>query len=335
MIAFATRYDGNVWVYKLDGTTGEMIWNVSIGDGDLWSEPYTGLDVDEHGFIYVGGRYYNGYQCYADNFLVVKIDTNGGLVYMRDIGGIYNLYDDYGDGYPHDSIAVKDGRMSLCLGHSDIPGDYYYQASMADLPADGSGHGNYGPWQYREIEYPYFINWGGDNNTTEAEIADHNMMVDNYEPMPPAVYFGMDSKVTGEMKAATGGDLRLASITFEDGSVMTTSGQDVPQVDQTKTNWNDYLVTLEDRGKHIYKWQGSIYIPTNDMVPFPIGSTITIVTDSNTVYLYADDNGTTRIRGIGNDSSNSSYYIDPYSMVTLLKVQKDTWMLSGGTFGTN
>ena len=335
VIVFATNYNGSVMVAKLDGTDGYFKWNVNIGDGDFWNEPYTGLDVDEHGFIYVGGAYYNGYLCYSDNFLVVKIDTNGGLVYMRDIQCPYDLYDDYGNGYPHNSISVRNGRMSLCLGYSYMPGDGHYQANMADLPADGSGRGNYGGWQYRELEYPYYINQGGIDHFSQAEIADHVFTVDNYDPLPPAVYFGMDSKITGDMKTATGGELKLSSVVFEDGSSMSTSGQDVPQVDQSKTAYSDYLVALEDRGKHIYKWAGSIYIPKNETVPFPIGSTITIVSDSNTIYLYADDNATTRIRGIGSDSTSSSYHIDPYSMVTLLKVQKDTWMLSGGVFAAN
>jgi hypothetical protein len=35
---------------------------------------------------------------------------------------------------------------------------------------------------------------------------------------------------------------------------------------------------------------------------------------------------------VGSDSTGSAYQISPYSMVTILKIAADTWMLSGGTF---
>jgi len=333
VLVFSYADNGTSYVAKLSGDDGSMIWQAYIGGGNWSTDPQSGFDVDTEGFCYMGGRYYDGNWCYNDNYLIVKIDPDGNLVYMRDIASVYDIYEGY-DYSRLNTLSVQNGRMSIALEYSYVPGDGYYQANLADLPSDGSGTGNYGPWMYRQIEYPYETNLN-DSTDANAQLAVHVFYVDNLPFVPPAQYYGMQDKITGEIKAAMGGNASVASITFEDGSVMSTSGQDVPQVDQTKTNWSEYLVQLEDRGKHIYKWSGNVVIPTNDQVAFPVGATITIVTDQYTVYLYCDDNGTTRIRGIGTDSVNSSYSIDPYSMVTLLKVQKDTWMLSGGTFSTN
>ena len=336
VVVFHTPYDDSVYVTKMSGETGDILWSAQIGDGQFSNEPYDGISVDEEGYIYVGGVYYASSECYNDSFLVVKIDPNGGLVYMRDVYSTFDLYNDWGgSNYQHDSISVSNGMMSLCFGYSYVPGDNYYQATVATLPADGSGHGTYGPWIYREIEYPYAHNLGGTNAPPADAVAEeHLFIVEPYEPPAVSEFWIMQDKLTGVMKQATGGQVSLAQIVFEDGSVMDTSGQDVPQVDQTKTDFSDYLLQLDDRGKHIYKWTGNVIVPTNDEIPFPVGSTITIVTDSATIYLYADNNSTTRIRGIGADSSSSSYSIAAYSMVTLLKVQKDIWMLSGGTFTT-
>jgi len=332
VLAFSTAYDGTSYVAKLDGQDGSMMWQVYVGDGDWSTDPESGFDVDNEGFCYMGGRYYEDNWCYNDNYLIVKIDPDGNLVYMRDIASNYDVREGY-DYEQLNTLSVKNGRMSIAIDYSDTPGNDYYQATVADLPNDGSGTGNYGPWLYREIEYPY-ERYSNNSTDANAQLAEHVFYLDT-PSLPPAQYYGMQDQITGEIKATTGGDASVASITFEDGTTMSTSGQDVPQVVQSRTSWADYLVQLEDRGKHIYKWEGNVIIPTNASVPFPIGSTITIVTDEFTVYLYPDDNNTTRIRGIGADDSGSSYYIDPYSMVTLLKVRTDTWMLSGGTFGTN
>ena len=337
VVVFQTPYDDTVYVSKLNGETGEFMWNVQLGYNQFGSEPYDGLDIDEQGFIYVGGSYYASSEDYNQSFLVVKIDPNGGMVYMRDMYSTYDIYNDYYGNTGYGSIAVNNGMMSLCLCYGYTPGDAAYQATVATLPADGSGHGTYGPWIYREIEYQYdHQSYGFDNIVAEAAaVEEWNPQPNPYDPPLIAEYYAMQDKLTGVMKQATGGQVALANLVFEDGSIQDTSGQDTPQVDQTKTDWGYYLLQLDDRGKHIFKHGGNIVVPTDAEVNFPIGSVITIATDNYTTYLYADTYETTTIIGVGNNSGTSSYTLAAYSLVTLMKVNRDYWMLSGSVFTAN
>ena len=327
VLVWSTAYEGTSYLTKLSGSDGSMMWQVEMYGDNWWlSQPDAALDVDANGNAYVGGRYYDDNLCYNSNFLITKVDPEGHLLYTRDFGSVWNVE----EGYNYNglnTLSVMDDRLSICF-HSYSPGDGAYQATMADLPTDGSGSGTWGIWNYRELEYSFDLYTDRSTTPVTATFQTHEFYIDNYNPVPVAFYGDRQSQVT-EIKATTGGTIALNKIVFEDGSEQTTSGMDIPQVPADKTNFSSYYPDLSDRGKHILKYNGYIYIPRDQDMPFPIGSLLTIVTDNNNIYLYADYSGTTRIRGVGSDSNSSSYRIYPYSMVTLLKVHKDVWMLSG------
>jgi hypothetical protein len=123
-----------------------------------------------------------------------------------------------------------------------------------------------------------------------------------------------------------------SGILFDDGTSLKTGRvNDIPQ--HIADNNTSYYVKREDAGKHIYvKSGGTVYVPPNSAVSFPIGTTIVIVSGDLNTYIYRDD-GNTTIWGASLNNSSGSFYIPPRSMATLLKIEEDGWMLSGAGLG--
>jgi hypothetical protein len=102
-----------------------------------------------------------------------------------------------------------------------------------------------------------------------------------------------------------------------------------PQKNITATS---YTLVLTDAGKTIYLTQGAntgtVAIPTNATVPFPLGTTILLimgpsfssnVTAANPPALWVASNSVQR----------TSVTLGSYSMSSLIKVATDTWYISG------
>lgn len=104
-----------------------------------------------------------------------------------------------------------------------------------------------------------------------------------------------------------------------------------------------YNVHNYDQGKHIYLTHSStatFNMPSNSDIPFPVGTTIMVVTGgSTTAYIKMEwaqegdaDQIIQAVTGNVVDGSNSSsafFTLAPYGMATLLKIGDTTWMISG------
>lgn len=92
---------------------------------------------------------------------------------------------------------------------------------------------------------------------------------------------------------------------------------------------NDHDLTLVDNGQFLYGANGTIYVPTNANTQLPVGYTVTIITnENNNLRVYSMDSNITRILAPGVGYTNG-YSIPSTSMATLIKVDVDTWYLSG------
>jgi len=159
------------------------------------------------------------------------------------------------------------------------------------------------------------------------------------------IYADLEAKIA-HVREEGGGDITgVKEIVFEDGTRQSTSSQDIPQVDISITNRGDdnYWLRLEDRGHHIYM-EGygtgvNIVIPPYSSAPFPVGTSIVIVTGGSSRDVYSDDNDDTMYAAGQNDSSYR-WTIPQWSMVTLLKIRQGynsdgtpynsgTWMIAG------
>jgi hypothetical protein len=331
-------------LFKFD-SDGNKLWELAINGGLSYMQ-VSGVGVDADGNVLFGGRY-DGDDNTTPNqgYLVVKVDSNGNVLWQRDItsagsDGIYQHYNNTN----YNTLAVRGNRFSV-VGYSDAVGNSDSQGVLVDLPTDGSGEGTYGPFIYKKVEYTidYWTNYSAD----DKNVYYHNLnyTVDDYftNDYPPSAIFSDRTSINWPALTGAGAEVTgVAGIVFEDGSRQDISAQDIPQVSRQligNDRWyNDYMLRLEDRGHHIYTANDNyrtIYVPRNVDVQFPIGTVITIVTgDQNDLYLQADNWSDTRIVGVGNDVYYSNYHLLPLGMVTLLKVDRDTWYLTG-TFEAN
>lgn len=330
---------------------GDFVWQQSIG---LWNSNAWAIDVTDNGDVLIAGECWNGwfendYHQYNNNILIVKYDKDGNLLFSRILwsqNGIYtNNHADYGNG-----LTIKGDRFSF-VAYSSDPGGDNYQGIVIDLPLDGTGVGDYGDFHYEEIEIDRRRRFENNNDANGNQIVTDitaNIVtrpytfvdapyVDNDAWRNVSIYGDRDYKAFPLYKPEGGEVKGVAKITFEDGSVQTTSMQGLPQVDVSRVNGgeNDYWLRPEDNGKHILqKWSSTVIIPSPDRVRLPIGFAITIINQGNNSgvwsenydeYIYLSGNG---------GSGDYSYEIPQWSMATLVKITNDEWMIAGSNLSS-
>jgi hypothetical protein len=277
--------------------------------------------------------------------------------------GIYTGYNtDYGN-----NLAVVGDRFVFGGYASAWNDDDDNVAVVAQLPVDGTGLGNHGNYYYEEVEIG--VERWTENDTFGAgqeivrDVAarlpsrEHALLSESYPASqdgdaglpygvsgPMTIYADLQAKIA-HVREEGGGDITgVKEIVFEDGTRQSTTAQDIPQVDLSITNRGDdnYWLRLEDRGHHIYMedYEGvNIVIPPYSSAPFPVGTSIVIVTGNSSRDVYSDDNDDTMYAAGQNDSSYR-WTIPSWSMVTLLKIRQGynsdgtpynsgTWMIAG------
>ena len=95
-----------------------------------------------------------------------------------------------------------------------------------------------------------------------------------------------------------------------------------------RSSAGDYTLTISDAGKHIYKTNtGSVYVPTNAAVAFPVGSVVTLVTGTGQATTITPvDSGTTTLI-LSKFGTDNEINIPADTYVTMLKVETDRWMI--------
>jgi hypothetical protein len=235
---------------------------------------------------------------------------------------------------------------------------------------DGTGLGNNGNYYYDKIEISV-ERWTdnftfGEGILIVRDVADrlpsrgHALIEEPYPTGQPGddgevagasgpmtIYADIDGKVAHILEEGGADITGVKEIVFEDGTRQSTTAQDIPQVDLSLTNRgdDDYWLRLEDRGHHIYMQEGSgnggvnIVIPNALAVPFPVGTSIVIVTGGSSRVIYADGDDSL-MRAAGLNDSRYDWEIPQWSMVTLLKIYQEynsdgtltgtsEWMIAG------
>lgn len=150
---------------------------------------------------------------------------------------------------------------------------------------------------------------------------------DNVDPDPYDIIVSADNTSwyfnrTGTFQLPSGGDI----VDDNGDSVL---NKDLPQTLQNTAS--DYTLVYGDRGRHIYVVSaGDILVPTNASVAYPIGTMITMVTDStHACKLKAVNGGTTTLilsqTGAVNPTTGVNLSADTYA--TILKIETDKWMV--------
>jgi hypothetical protein len=136
--------------------------------------------------------------------------------------------------------------------------------------------------------------------------------------------------------------MNVAKIEFADGTTQRTSATDIP-LTQIMTGEETTYLNEGHRGGFIISRYGAdiINVPTHTQDPLRIGMVVTIILDqpenNNRVYVTGQDDGTDTvvIRPVGSDVYNNRYWSvggdNVQGLYTLMKIDKNVWMLSGAT----
>ena len=343
-------------------STGTVYWQTAIKLAQSsYDQTVRGLAIDENDNLYVNGHAYvygdipnQGPNTVAGKYVSIdgaeglvtwKFDSDGNKLFERNlVAGTYYLNNSYYQPFGS-TIDVSNGRMSL-VGYTPYA-DGYYDAVIADLPADGAGTGTIGDYYvYQNSEtnidqFNEFFNPARDNligRPFTPQTRSHIFTVTNYNTETSlTIYVDRQVKTFPAYDNKGGAITSVASITFEDGTTQSTTAQDIPQSNLQWTNYGDYTIQLQDRGRHIYNNDSNnrrYYVPPDRLVDFPIGSVITFVSTDGELYIYSWSNNEAIIYGAGQSGqyvNGFGYYwtLPAWGIATLLKVDANTWMLSG------
>ena len=272
---------------------------------------------------------------------IIKMTPSGETVYKRWLMGATDQ-----------STNFKNGRCLTVVGDSYYVAGYFYgnnydSTVVAKLPLNGDGIGEYGSFRYSDVNANTgSYNWPSLTGINYA-INEVNLSSGHAGALAVAPYVNTGTTVT--MVEAAGDfsvdlfdvvhtvelvrDIDGGRIVFADGSTQSTSAQDVPQ--RTYTG-QKYTLGLQDRGHHIYcrAQNDSIMIPYDARVPFPIGTRIMIINNSGgSVYINYEGYSTNLV--IIGDSEQSGAELYNYGMATLIKVEREKWVINGDVTSYN
>jgi hypothetical protein len=342
-VILAMTTEGPLLVTKINGD-GAILWQFRYGNGSPLGIYAASVAVDMRDNSIILGGEMNSIASRNNDFIVVKFSSTGSVLWQRSLGTNNNENVWYNDGHQVASIS----------------GDYYYIAGTTHgyggtanavavrLPLDGSGVGNDigGVWNYFDESYR---EWNFENLSTQSAnitgIISRTELLSASSPTL-ASYTDTWSNVVVPVYKGAGGSIEVVkSIIFEDGTELTTANKQslIPQPRGPQDDTNIWL-DLNDIGTQIYfnnrfgGYTSWIYVPASYNVDFPIGSAITIIvgyTRGSYVYINTQNNSDVRILANGVDASynNHSYWRiagdGKTGVYTLLKVDTDTWVLSG------
>lgn len=325
---YATHYsydDGDTVITKL-AADGVVKWQRRIDSGSDSS-----IIKTSDGNLVVVAEAWNE-DIYNDAIKLFKMNPNGETVYKR-----WLLADTTND------TRFKNGRALYESNGSIFITSYYYADDydswfVAKLPLDGSGTGEYSQFRYMDTNpmdgsynYPglnsainYLVgeiggSYAGDLDETPFVntdmldiIGQGDYFVDSYYPS----YFREEIR-----------DMDGGNIIFPDGTKQNTSATDTPQRLYTGPQ---YTLGMMDRGHHIYcqDQNRNILIPYDARVPFPIGTTITIVNDTGTSVYVATEGGGTNLLVVGNGNYGGAE-IFSNGVAILIKIQREKWVIYG------
>ena len=258
-------------------STGTVLWQKEVEPNQPFSMWNSCVDVDSDNNIYLAAEY-NYWGGPADNFLIIKFDTDGNVLWQREAGTSFEENSNWNDG--HQILTVQGNRFY-------VAGSYYAgnndTALGFSLPTDGTGASNesFGGYLYRETE------WTISTSTSTIDVMEIGFQY--AEVVSTTTNTFSVSTVTNdvvELTALRTGDVDgrindLYSVTFEDGSVQKTAyvgGMPVAADGNFFYDTNNFYPNLTHANR-LMRWNApgwndtvNIFIPHNDDIAFPIGT---------------------------------------------------------------
>jgi hypothetical protein len=307
-------YDNEIIISKLT-LNGVLTWQKRTdGDGDNSNE--SAVVTDSTGiYVAVNPEDLTG----DDSIRLFKLNSDGAVIWNNTLGGKedFNLR----------VISIKNERIAVA-GYTEVMENDYKNAFIANLPTDGS----------LALEQDETNEFYGITSYVKGEYVIQSVTSSFYESITPqvgthSITYTRDRYIYDDNYYIDNNIDKIneeSGIIFGDGTKQTSSPGIIPQ--NYRPHNEDYYLQLSDIGKHIYKDDGDSYgvtIPTNEDVPFPIGTAITVVSGNSNTYFNLADSDITKLWGAGFNDHSTDFFIPDNSMATLLKIGIDKWMVSG------
>ena len=314
-------YEFDTVITKLD-TSGNILWQRKTDSGDDSS-----VAIDTNGDIYAVAEA-NFENKYEDVIKVIRFASNGEPIWRKFFGTLGQVeYDNTDEYFKNGRNITLDAEHFYVSGYTTAFDDDAERAFLVKLPKSGDCDGYYGSWTVQTDAYDVLK-----VNVSQANTFTPNIRNGNFQSWTPDILSNWwdpsnnDSYQTLQPVVDRDG----GAIEFADGTRQTSSAQQIPQL--KISNVGKHRLCLDDMGKHIYvtNSQNVINVPYHYDHPLPIGFTVVIVNyngdDGNIII--AGDGGSITIIVPGVDTGPYWELASP-GMATLIKVDEDTWFLTG------
>jgi hypothetical protein len=326
---------------------GTVLWKKFYDTN--WSQDLnynSDIQVDSDNNIYVTTDLADNNPSWSNSgFTATKLDPNGNILWSRCISGSNSSYTGNAAGNRWSSLH---NDQLVMAGYTYETDNDYYNGLWASLPTDGftylGGEGDF-------VQMGAFrLSEGRIKNVTTTPDTGGSFTASEQPPNITAVtnlkkYATRDPIDSFPQHLHKMVDPKHGGLVFGDGTKQTTAADQIPQIRAD----NDYYITVNDSGKHIYFRNngGTVYIPGWWSVDLPVGFTFTIVNRAGEdcyVSLEGWPGAIGTILGAGRNLNYQSWGIPDSgsgSMVTLIKLedghtynnngQQDgqVWMISG------
>lgn len=352
------------WYNPIPSENGLIVTRVTEAGVAVWQKTYdfyqdggTTLNIDNEvsakafkGNILISAEMSTPIHSRGLGYLV--IDPDGLIITSRvlsaDGNSNYNFYETPTPQFSDAYTDADDNDYVVMAGHTYVPTDNYYNALLIKLPLDGYKDLQPGEWVSLG-EHILSRYWWAVTTVTPAfesfTATEHPNTITtdfdqrNYNTSTPT---GLLNVWTYTITDDSAGYLE-----FGDGSKQSFATDVIPQIPAA----NDYYLTAQDSGKHIFfeHASGEVFIPHWNDKNLPVGFTFTVVNlTGNTCYVttQSGDGGRGRLKLAGRNIDTYTIGIPDSgsgSMVTFLKIKSgysmmntdwndyydDVWIVSG------
>lgn len=326
---------------RLNDNDGSVIWSREISNG--CASVAASIAADSDGIIYISGTTYSGKQLSSGApgmFRVIgAYNSNGEPLWQKYFRGDKNQWvvdnnwwNDQGS--TGKTIAVNNQLMIICAMAGDTSTEFNTQVGLiSQFPKLGldQGIGSYELRQSFMIDKSVNLAY----NNTEFSFGESGVSL-----MPSTSIVSIKSDL--KYYVAHAGSAKNKLINGAKSVILGPDGQTefpgdlVDPIGNVRAiprkallNESNHTLSSEDNGQFFYGQNSTIYVPKMGNTALPIGFTVTIITNEDgQLYVYTQDSNVTRLLVPGVNVGNG-YVIPAKSMATLIKVDAETWYLSG------
>ncbi len=269
----------NTIITKVD-SSGTVIWQKVIGLDAPMVMFNTCVEVDSSDNVYVNGEHNYMGQTTNDDFLVAKFDSDGNVLWQREVGTSFDESNWWNNGFQ--TLSVVNDQVyiagSTLQGTDDV-------ALAVSFPADGTG----ADINHKGRFFIHTATWTV--STSTASVYNFTVAVNSTQvTVTTETNFTCVTTSTDIVSLALRtGDVDgriedLYSVSFEDGSVQTTAytGR-LDRLENFIQNTDSFYPNITHANK-LMRWDADgysnsvqIYIPHNSDVPYPVGTQLHFV----------------------------------------------------------